>query len=393
MFADKLQHLRASTESLVARRQRQLHAFTPEFARAVRDVANTAPALEDLAETFPALLFALATHYGEPAARIAACDIVIAGGTLKAAADRLCLPYWLRRLPPDAFQRPIGQLPDDPTFSLRIVNALPRQPGTAARWLQSISLANTANGSEYSFWFAQHARAVNTAMSEERQLLMAAWAWFSSNPQCEAARLLRVPWTPQVGAKRALEEFNVWVQRIALADWLAHGAIKPWILDGSALGFRFVTLRSVDDFIETSDTLDNCLDRYADRMRLGDTTVAAISKNSKLIGCIEIGRHDVEPTMPIVVQVRGPRNRSVTPDVWQAAYAWIGQTPIEPLTQNRLTATTSERQKTRRRLWQPYFAFLDGVPGAEHYAARLRRLISDNGPRHSRTRLRRPLRS
>ena len=393
MFADKLEHMRAAGEAISARRQRQLHAFHPEYARAVREVADTAPALEDLAETFPALLFALATQYGDPIARLDARSIVIDGGPLRDAADRLGLPYWLRRLPPEAFQKPIGRLPNDPAFAMRIANALPRQPRTAARWLHSVSLADSTNGADYALWFGQHAGAVNAAMSEERQLLMAAWAWFSRMPQTDAAQLLRIPWTPHIGVKRALEEFNIWVQRMALADWLACGAIKPWILDGAAHGHDFSTLCTIEAFLETSSALDNCLDRYADRMRLGDTTVVAIRKNGKLIGCIEVGRHDVEPTMPIVVQVRGPRNRSVQPDVWQAAYAWIGRAPIEPLAQNRLTAARSERQKTRRRLWKPYFTFLEAMAGNEYYVTRLRRLISDSGPRHSRTRTARRLRS
>jgi hypothetical protein len=386
MFADKQLQVRSSAEASAARREHQLHAFTPEFSRAVHDVAKSAPSLEDLAETFPALLFALATHYGDPDARVKARDIIIAGGALREAADCIGLPIWLRRLPPEAFQKPLGHLPDDPTFSLRIANALPIQPASAARWLQSVSMANCACGPEYALWLGQHARAVNAAMNEERQLLMAAWAWFSHRPQTTAARLIRRPWTAQIGVKRATEEFNVWIQRVALADWMAGDTIEPWLPDGAALGYTFATLATADAFIKASLALDNCLDQYADRMCLGDSSIIAISKNDKLVACVEIGRHDEEQTMPVVVQVRGPRNRSATPEIWQAAYAWIGQNPIEPLTKTRLTATKTDRQRARRQLWQPYLAFLDSMPGAERDSIRMRRLISDNKPRHNRAR-------
>ena len=52
------------------------------------------------------------------------------GRDLKRVARVLGLPLWTRRLPPEAFRAPFGDLPDGEVFNRKIVNLIPRDPGS-----------------------------------------------------------------------------------------------------------------------------------------------------------------------------------------------------------------------------------------------------------------------
>ena len=67
--------------------------------------------MEDLAETFPALLFALSTGFGSAPKRDRSFDLICAGASLRYAADALGLPWWLRKLPAQAFTEPLPSFP------------------------------------------------------------------------------------------------------------------------------------------------------------------------------------------------------------------------------------------------------------------------------------------
>lgn len=91
--------------------------------------------LADLAVTFPGLLFALAVpRCGSSVAH--AIDLAIRGVPLKTLADVTGIPLWLRRIPPEAFETPVGDLPDGELFSMadrQPLAALAQGRGTLAR--------------------------------------------------------------------------------------------------------------------------------------------------------------------------------------------------------------------------------------------------------------------
>ena len=393
MTAEKLTTIRGVDGTAMARRQHRLDAYQPEFGDAIRSVARAHPAIADLAETFPALLFALATGYGREADRARALTLVLAGSALREASDALALPYWLRRLPPEAFQRPLGVLPADAEFGFRIASQLPSHPAFAAPWLQCVSVAAIAGGREFAVWMARHAGAIDAAIPEDRRILMSAWAWFSRHPASIGGRLLRRPFSPDIGAKRALDELNAWLQRVALADWLGNGSTSGWVESGEALGYRFEPMRTIEDFLAASTLLDNCLDQYGDHLRVGATSVYAVRKAGRLLACLEIGPHDEEPTMPAIIQLRARRNRRAPAALWRATYAWLGSAALVPFTADRVRAPERDRLVARQGLWQPYLDFLAAGDTTHIYTPRLREMISVQGPKRLSLRLRRPVRS
>jgi PcfJ-like protein len=367
-------------ESAAIRRRRRVDAFHASHRRFVADLTRCSPALEDLCDSFPALLFALATGYATPAQRERTFELILAGASLREAADALGVAWWLRKLPPQAFVTPLPSLPTDPSFALRISGMIPAEPRLAATWLTRVAHAQEACGPSYALWVARQSDLV--APPEEFFLYLAAWAWFSEKQGHLGHRLLRKPWHAEISLRRAREELSVWRQRLRLLECLGLGIETPWLSDGAACGYNFVALRTVDDFVAESQALDNCLDQYADHMHAGVSAIFSVRKGAKSVACVEIGLHEAEMTMPTIVQLRAARNRRAPPEVWQATFAWLGSQRLEPLAPERHAPRPAKRAEARRQLWAQYLEFLVGTRHHEPF----RRLVLDSamprsGPR------------
>lgn len=340
------------------RRRLRIDAFHPSYRRFIAELTSCAPELEDLADSFPALLFALVSGFATPARRARACELVSDGAPLREAADVLGLAWWLRKLPAQAFSEPLPSFPTDQEFAFRIAGSIPRDARRLPIWLARVGHAYECGGEAYALWIARQADLISPP--EDVFMFMAAWAWFGLHRGYMGHRLLRRPWTSEMSFKRAREEMTAWRQRLRLIECLGSGIETPWLADGAASGYSFVALRTPDDFIAESVALENCLDQYGDRLHSGLTAVFSIRKGARRIACVEIGLHGEEVTMPTIVQLRGPRNRRAPPEVWQAAYGWIGSQRLAPLSARSHTPSSFKRLEARRHLWRPYLEFLTG---------------------------------
>src|SRR5262245_49894129 len=98
-----------------ARRQRRLEAFYPSCRRYVAELTCCSNELEDLADSFPALLFALVSGYGTAAAREQAFELVATGASLRQAADALGFPGGCDGCRPARSPNPCQASPSSPT--------------------------------------------------------------------------------------------------------------------------------------------------------------------------------------------------------------------------------------------------------------------------------------
>src|SRR5262249_50764518 len=154
----------------------RLRRYCPGVNAQVRALAGCHPRLADLAVSFPALLFTLAVPRAgfDPMPGIAR---VIAGASLATAASDARVPLWLRKLPPEAFVRPLPLLPDGELFRQRIVNHLPRSPKLAPAWLQSVADAAEWGHEGAAVWSARELlRDPGTKLGCLR--LIGLFAWF-----------------------------------------------------------------------------------------------------------------------------------------------------------------------------------------------------------------------
>lgn len=347
------------SESKAARRRRRLLKFKPPFRRYVAGLSATSLAIEDLADTFPALLFALATGYGRVTDREAAFRAVVDGRPLKEAAAVLGLPFWTRRLSALALTQPLPLLPTDPEFAAEAVNRIPQDPIDCRAWLDRIATALMLLGRDQALWLIREPRLMPPYVGEETFQWILAWCWASVHPPCPGHALLRGAWSASIGAKRAVEEVAIWRKRIDLVGALADPARDPWYVDGKAGGFSFVQLRNVADFIAESVAMDNCLDQYAAHLAYGRVRVFSIRRDGKPVACVELAIRSDQSTEAAISQVRGPRNRRASPAVWNAISAWLAQQGPRPL----IFAMTS-RAAARAALdafWGPYLKAVDAA--------------------------------
>jgi hypothetical protein len=361
-----------SSERDEARRSRRIQAFDPAFRRDIETLTRASPALEDLADSFPGLLFALATGFGTPREREACKRAINSGLPLKTAAAILSFPWWVRRLPPQAYTHKMHSLPSGPEFSRRVVDLIPEETAHIGPWLWAIEHGYRGCDWRFALWTARWLSKDNRFLlrSDGRMhfRLLAAWAWHAGAEISPGHRLLRKPWTPSMGLRRALDELRAWRRRIALAVLLnAHGD-DSWLAAGSANGYEFVALLTPEDFIRESETMENCLDQFADHFDSGFSRIFSVRRKDRTVATLEIAGHEGETSMPAIRQLRGRRNRKARPEVWRATYAWLGSQPLRP----RHAPARIDRNGTNKalaELWLPYLQFLDVTGLSDEFAS------------------------
>ena len=360
-----------------ARRERRIAEFQTNIRPRVAAFTATSVALEDLAESFPGLLFALASNYNDGPPRERAIALTHQGVSLRQIGDALALPLWLRRLPPAAYTELFARLPMDADFGLRLGSFIPTDRRRAASWLTGVSDAYLVGGREFALWMARAWGTLTASVPPNRASLASAWYWYSFNPGTHGHSLLRGGFDPRASTSAATEEFNTWLKRVALVEWLGTGALTPWIEDAQIGSYEFSMLRRAEDFIAAAAELDNCLEQFAPRLANGVSTVARITRGGRIVACIEIGLHETDPAIPAIVQLRGHKNKRVPAELWRKAYDWMSHAPIEPFQPDRLTPSPADRHAARQRLWEPYLMALEEHedPAGQVAASRLRRSL------------------
>ncbi len=339
--------------------------FDPQTRRAIARLANQHERLGELTDTFPGLLFVLATGAVRTSMRARAIDMIEAGRPLRAVAEEAGMPYWTRRLCAGAFGFPIHRLPSAPVLARRLSNVIPAGPIAQRAWFWAVHFATCAVGPEFGVWVgeqaARHPSRFRGAAGRMMLRQLSAWAWHSAQPQTQGYLLTRRRWTGDLGLRRAMEEAQNWHARVALARTLAERSGAPsWIREGEADGFAFVELKTIEDFLCESASMDNCLDQFAPHLAARDSQIFSIRVRGRPVADVEIGRHDGELTMPAVLQLRGVRNRRAGARIWQAAYAWLGSQRLSARrTTSRRPGTSRAGKAFDRAFWSDYFRALE----------------------------------
>ncbi len=334
-------------------RNRRLDLFHEPYRQHIASLTCCSQALEDLSSSFPALLFALTTNYGTPRNRAKTVRLVNEGAPLKKVADSLGLPWWLRKIPAEALIEPFTELPDSAEFNRQIINLIPNTDTEARYWLRRVIYAYRACDEDYALWMARHKRFPFRDRAREPHVLLAAWAWFSKNRETSGHKLLRKSWTENISMIRAYDEARAWERRLRLAAALGEGLRDTWFEGGTVHGYEFVALRTVEDFLNESRVMGNCLDQYGDQVTRENIRVFSLRKSGKHLADVEIGYHEDDPAIPMIEQLRGPKNKRAAPKLWQAAYAWLGSQTIRPIVEG-VQGGDRIGQEVIASVWRPY---------------------------------------
>ncbi len=298
--------------------------FAYPARREVRRLMRSSARLVDLAMVFPGAMYALASKRRPAEARREAIALVEEGAPLKTVARTLDLPLWLRRLPPEAFQRPIEELPSGENFARRVASRLPGAPSHSAFWLQSVAFGAKACNDDFALWLAHQAIFAEQGDPERLFGVLAAYAWHSRATQTRAHTLIVVPWRPEIAFDTALCAAKSWLNRMRLVLQLAPGVIgDPWLSGGEVRGYAFVPLLDRMEILAEARAMQNCADQYAERLADDRCRLFSVRRDREHVATLEIGPHSREAGMLAITQLKGRHNMAAPLDVWQAAYAWL----------------------------------------------------------------------
>lgn len=304
----------------------QAARFNYPARREARRLLRSSPRLVDLALVFPGAIYALATKRGPLAARRQALALIEEGAPLKTVARALDLPLWLRRLPPEAFERPIEELPASENFTRRIATRLPGPPAHASFWLQSVTFGAKACSEDFALWLADQPVFSEAGDPEQLFGVLAAYAWHSRATQTRAHSLIVVPWRPEIAFDTALCAAKSWLNRMRLVLQLGPGVLNdPWLSGGEIRGYSFVPLLDRMEILAEARAMQNCADQYAERLADDRCRLFSIRRGSEHVATLEIGPHAREAGMLAITQLKGRHNMAAPLDIWQAAYAWMAQ--------------------------------------------------------------------
>jgi len=346
-----------------------LTRFRPDLRDGVAQLARRHVRLAELAQSFPALLAALAWPRSGFDARPVIRG-VIAGAPLAALAAQARVPLWLRKIKTEMLIAPLPELPDSSYFRRRIVNHFPKRERDAPRWFAAVSSAARWADEPFALWQA-HAYVPETPRRRRRrhrpqdhsQHLLELWGWFSSKPGTVGHALIETPWTPQMQQKAALEAADAWRGRL---DLVLNLGVEPltdtWIEPGSAGGFDFVPIASAADLAAEARAMDNCVRTYADSIALGQCRLWSVRKDGARIATLEIA-HNGHVPFPVLQEMRLARNGEPSTEMWLAARTWLNGQP--PKVFSAPAPGWHERDLDAvlwRTLWRPYWIAKRRVP-------------------------------
>jgi hypothetical protein len=335
--------------------ERQLRRYCPRFQGPVRRLATCHSRVADLAVSFPALLLALAVPRSglDPARAIARA---IEGAALADVAAKAGVPLWLRRLPPEAFSRPITKLPSGTDFSRQIANHLPRSPKLASVWLQAvISIADVAHDSA-AVWIAREIARERRVVSLDRLRLVGLWAWFSGQSDTLGRRLIARPWTPEMRIGSALSAADQWRNSICLHTALGRESIAdPWLQPARVAGYDFTPLRSAREIDEEATAMKNCLRSYGYDLAHNRVRLWSMRKDGQRVATLSVAVRFRDP-LPNVVELRRAGNAEASREVWWAARQWLHMHDLTQIETGRRDRNSMPLDRaTWISLWRPYW--------------------------------------
>lgn len=298
--------------------------FAYPARREVRRLMRSSQRLADLAIVFPGAMYALATKRGSAEMRETAVALIEDGAALRTVARVLELPLWLRRLPPEAFQKPIEPVSASEIFTRRIATRLPAVPSHSALWLEAVAFGGKACSEDFALWLADQAIYSEAGKPDQMFGVLAAYAWHSRAPHTRAHNLIVVPWRPEIAFDTALCAAKSWLNRMRLTLQLGPGVLTdPWLSGGQVRGYTFVPLLDRTEILTEARAMQNCADQYAERLADDRCRLFSIRREREHVATLEIGPHVREAGMLAITQLKARHNMAAPLDVWQAAYAWL----------------------------------------------------------------------
>jgi hypothetical protein len=353
-----------AADAAILRVERRLARYHANVRPRVQALARRHPRLADLAASFPALLFALAAPRKgfQPESVI---QHAIEGAPLKMLASLAAVPFWLRKLPPEAFTRPLPALPDDDLFRRQAPNFLPRSFRTASRWMEAVAEAVEWGNEPISRWIAREAGPWGGEAIPLMELrLICLWAWYCGQPGTNAHARCAAVWQSTMRFETARDAAAKWLSRVELYLHLGEAPVEDmWLEAGNLAGYAFVPLRSAADIEAEARAMDNCAASFGDAVASGRARLWSMRRDGGRVATIEIGARYGEPLLHIR-QMRRAKNSACSNDEWWAARQWLNQHDLAHLVLRQATGrnVTAFSRSSWGSFWRPYWLAKRRIP-------------------------------
>jgi hypothetical protein len=354
MTASSVTRLTARVDRAHARVERHLRRYPAAVQTAVRAAARLHPHVADLAVSFPALLPALATarRAGDRERLVAA---ILAGEPLAIVAAGAGIPFWLRKLPPEAFAGPVPLLPDDPLFRRQIANHLP-DAKLAPLWLDAVARAARWGHEGLAVWIA---REIMRDRKRAKRLnclnAISLWAWYAAHVPPETSFITR-RWHPAMNFETAFGCADGWLTRVALH--LNIGTDKfadMWLQPGTFGGYAFVPLDCAQAVAEEAAAMNNCMCNYGYDLAHDRSRLWSMRRNGARVANVSVVRWGDDP-LPAIGELQLASNRDAPAELWLIAREWLNSHDLRGIDTQRPERETLPLDPTRWRLfWRPYW--------------------------------------
>lgn len=343
----------------------EIARFHRSYRKRLRRLTAGSPPLQDLIVSFPAAAFALVSGYGTVEQRGRTVALVKSGGGLKAVAETLGLAFWMRKLPPEAFARPLSGLPTAPDFGRRVGHLVPKEADVCAAWLDAVVTAYERCDADFAAWVAaQHGLAQHDHPGRLDIIrLLAAFAWYSQSGNAQAAELIDKRWTSGMACRSAQRLSARWAGQLIGAAQVRPVSRGPgrYSARNRLAGFAIVPLCTANELQEEGWAMNHCVASYASEVEQGHCLIFGIRQDGQRVATVEVRGRQTRTTLPRIVQIQGPGNASVPQHIVKRVQAWLLANASDPIggAHGNAVADTVD-QKAWVRLWAPY---ADAKPG------------------------------
>lgn len=334
----------------------QIKRYHRSYRRRLRKLVRQSSRLGDLTFTFPAMAFALVSGHGSPDQRGEAVRMVVDGRPLRDIAGVLGLAGWTRRLPPEAFRRPLAKLPDDQRFARKVTGRIPAEPAATATWLQSIETGMEAADEDFALWLAGLRIYSRPDLFEVPVRPLGIYAWFSRQEDVRGRRLMDKPWHAKLRYVAAVQQMQSWFNRVVADLTRADQKCGPgrYSQRRRGHGYTFVPLVTAEDLREEGRIMNNCVGSYAGLVANRECAIFSIRRGAFRSATLEVRWDRYGNHGPWIAQIEAAGNTAAPETVVEAARQWVREQD-EFVHGSGLRGGQLSMDATRwKALWLPY---------------------------------------
>ena len=336
----------------------QIRRFNRSYRKRLRKLARQSSRLGDLMFTFPGAAFAMVSGYGTPDQRGQAIRLVRDGASLQNVAGAMDLPMWTRRLPPEAFNTPLRNLPQGERFAQRITNAVPLEVEVAGNWFAAVQDAVEAGDPDFAVWLARQPIYFAGVAQFAPVRPLAIFAWFSKRPDVRGRGLIDKPWHPKMRYGQAVEQMCLWFDRVVRDLCRADQKRGPgrYSRRRKSDGYTIVPLRTAHELWEEGEVMNHCVGSYASAVAGGECLIFSVRRGARRIATLELRWCYGRRHPPVLNQLQGPGNTPVDPAVHRAVNDWLSTQDNLMLTAPAMIGRISVDATRWKAMWGPYVA-------------------------------------